>query len=543
MTSGVNDDAPEPELPVLDPTLMAEDEFELAEEAFKKRRTAVAYRKEQIQRWLAYQHSKVRNTSAGMEGTIDPYAILLSKLTGISLKKPHKPIAYNLWARENQKEVDLGMHMTLLAGGPEPGDGGRLNVISCHSGTTLGDVKMNFGRAERTGFKQHVLPLFGSYLKKSFTVDECRATALSNDSSSLRVVGFGEDGEGQVDPAVTPPAPASVTAVLPSFTLPPIAPRGLPPTLAQDDVTSGLRGPPSCPSSPNSPLLPSQEVSPVRSILPSIPPSREVSPVHSVPPSMPPSRVVSPTLSPSKQPPVRSASPSHVVSPISPPEQLPMPIQSPPDQRPAVATALSSDHPGPTSNALIDIVAVGRNHGVRAKARLSERSGAVRDQTKRKGVDIQGEEQSAKRRRKGGPGEGAAASTSYPATAIIPPLSCLPSLSSHLPDNTPPWVATAVKFLQSNVPSNVPGEDWTALGVKWSDAVLMWLSVEIKAGFAATTKLGMLKRPSCISDWIQRARIPTYPPNILDLHKFESDFLAWWTSLQPKWRHHGSKLL
>jgi hypothetical protein len=43
-----------------------------------------------------------------MEGTIDPYAILLSKLTGISLKKPHKPIAYNLWARENQKEVDLG---------------------------------------------------------------------------------------------------------------------------------------------------------------------------------------------------------------------------------------------------------------------------------------------------------------------------------------------------------------------------------------------------------------------------------------------------
>jgi hypothetical protein len=82
-----------------------------------------------------------------------------------------------------------------------------------------------------------------------------------------------------------------------------------------------------------------------------------------------------------------------------------------------------------------------------------------------------------------------------------------------------------------------------ALGVKWSDAVLMWLSVEIKAGFAASTKLGMLKRPSCISDWIQQARIPTYRPNILDLHKFESDFLAWWTSLQPKWRHHGSKLL
>jgi len=43
-----------------------------------------------------------------MEGAIDPYAILLSKLTRISLKKPHKPIAYNLWAHENQKVVDLG---------------------------------------------------------------------------------------------------------------------------------------------------------------------------------------------------------------------------------------------------------------------------------------------------------------------------------------------------------------------------------------------------------------------------------------------------
>jgi hypothetical protein len=43
-----------------------------------------------------------------MEGPNDPYAILLSKLTGTSLKKPHKPIAYNLWARENQKVVDLG---------------------------------------------------------------------------------------------------------------------------------------------------------------------------------------------------------------------------------------------------------------------------------------------------------------------------------------------------------------------------------------------------------------------------------------------------
>ena len=46
MILGVNDDAPDPEYPVPDSTIMAEDEYKLAEEAFQKRRKAVGYRKE-----------------------------------------------------------------------------------------------------------------------------------------------------------------------------------------------------------------------------------------------------------------------------------------------------------------------------------------------------------------------------------------------------------------------------------------------------------------------------------------------------------------
>jgi hypothetical protein len=42
-----------------------------------------------------------------MEGTTDSYAILLTKLTGVTLEKPQKPIAYNLWACENHKVVEL----------------------------------------------------------------------------------------------------------------------------------------------------------------------------------------------------------------------------------------------------------------------------------------------------------------------------------------------------------------------------------------------------------------------------------------------------
>ena len=392
------------------------------------------------------------------------------------------------------------------------------------------------------------------------------------------MVGFGEDGEAQVDPVVPPSSPASATAVLPSVALP-VAPRGPPPILAHHDVTFGREGPPSCPSSPNLFLPSSREVS----LAPSIPSSRAVSPFLS-PPEQPPTTIPS-LLDRLFLPPSRDVSlvpsvpPSRAVSPfLSPPEQPPMPI--PLEQPFTVARPPpSSGYPSLAPNTLIDVVGVsqlaaqvnptnegmdvdqdtqqvtagiptrgpkpgrGRNRGVRDKARVSDGRGAARDQTKRKGPAMQGEEQSSKRQRKGAPAEGTAASNSYPPTPIIPPLSSLSSLSTYLPDNAPTWVPIALKFLQSKVPSKVPGEDWTALGEKWSEAVLTWLSLEIRASFAASTKLGMSKRPSCISDWIQRARNPTHRPNHLDLHLFESDFLAWWTSLQPKWRRNGGELL
>ncbi|KAF9471459.1 hypothetical protein BDN70DRAFT_819959 [Pholiota conissans] len=73
-----------------------------------------------------------------------------------------------------------GWKATLLIGGPEPADNGRLNVMSFHSGETSGSVKMNFGRAERRAYKDYVLPIFGNFLKKCYTVEDCRAAALSD---------------------------------------------------------------------------------------------------------------------------------------------------------------------------------------------------------------------------------------------------------------------------------------------------------------------------------------------------------------------------
>jgi hypothetical protein len=80
-----------------------------------------------------------------------------------------------------------GWKCTLVAGGPEPAHGGRLNIIrylfhgfitfdithrlmfgSIHSGTTTGDIKMNFGRAERLRYKKYFIAMYGDFLQKCY---------------------------------------------------------------------------------------------------------------------------------------------------------------------------------------------------------------------------------------------------------------------------------------------------------------------------------------------------------------------------------------
>ncbi|THU75533.1 hypothetical protein K435DRAFT_814246, partial [Dendrothele bispora CBS 962.96] len=61
-----------------------------------------------------------------------------------------------------------GWQVTVIAGGPEPADNGRLNVISLHAGKTNAVVKQNFGEAKRTEYKEQVLPVFSSYLKQCY---------------------------------------------------------------------------------------------------------------------------------------------------------------------------------------------------------------------------------------------------------------------------------------------------------------------------------------------------------------------------------------
>ncbi|THU75749.1 hypothetical protein K435DRAFT_880234, partial [Dendrothele bispora CBS 962.96] len=71
-----------------------------------------------------------------------------------------------------------GWTATLIVGGPEPADQGCLNVVSIHSGKTRGRAPQTFGTAMRREYKAQILPVFGEYLKRCYTIADCRARAL-----------------------------------------------------------------------------------------------------------------------------------------------------------------------------------------------------------------------------------------------------------------------------------------------------------------------------------------------------------------------------
>ncbi|PPQ76760.1 hypothetical protein CVT24_012281, partial [Panaeolus cyanescens] len=74
-----------------------------------------------------------------------------------------------------------GWKASLIAGGPEPVRNGLLGIKMLHSGSTTGDVKMDWGRAEHERIPERVYPLFADFLRKCYTVKECQNRSLVPD--------------------------------------------------------------------------------------------------------------------------------------------------------------------------------------------------------------------------------------------------------------------------------------------------------------------------------------------------------------------------
>lgn len=102
-----------------------------------------------------------------------------------------------------------------------------------------------------------------------------------------------------------------------------------------------------------------------------------------------------------------------------------------------------------------------------------------------------------------------------------------PSIVSNvkLPDGCPEWAMNAFSLLGSS-----------QLGPEWDTLLTNWLNFESVSGFQDSGKLAARRRPQAITDWIARARIPTYQPDIKNIARFANDFSAWWQILQPSWR-------
>ncbi|PPQ77494.1 hypothetical protein CVT26_006140 [Gymnopilus dilepis] len=224
-----------------------------------------------------------------------------------------------------------GWKVTLLAGGPEPADGGKLNIISVHSGFTTGPIKMNFGRSERADYKRAVVPVFGKFLKKCYTPEDCRSSALDTDegvaplseaeleTNGATLDGFDDLDSGEsrdanamdVDVATSTPQPCTSSQ-------PPTTSSEPPPTTSS--ISSSEPPPANASIESSSPMLPAEGIS-------SLPPPEEdpATPPLDQPPSPPPACSATPprALSNPAFPQTPSRAPSSKASSLETPPESP----------------------------------------------------------------------------------------------------------------------------------------------------------------------------------------------------------------------------
>ncbi|KAF9487917.1 hypothetical protein BDN71DRAFT_1457943 [Pleurotus eryngii] len=71
----------------------------------------------------------------------------------------------------------LGMHVSVFIGGPEPGKGGQLNVISSHHGKNRAALPQTWAYADKVKFKV-VTENMLAYLRTCYTTEDCNGAAI-----------------------------------------------------------------------------------------------------------------------------------------------------------------------------------------------------------------------------------------------------------------------------------------------------------------------------------------------------------------------------
>ncbi|KAJ3492554.1 hypothetical protein NLJ89_g11211 [Agrocybe chaxingu] len=487
-----------------------------------------------------------------------------------------------------------GWKASFVAGGPEPAHGGRLNMLSVHSGTTSGDIKMNFGRAEHARYKKYFVPMYADFLRKSYSPEDCRACALKNDEDPFTRVADIELPSGvDVDPipfqidkpllsTSGTPSPHSAQEQHPVVEEGSRAAASLPNVLP----VAANKSPIPAPVADSRPSDPTQNRSlaveegsqmaaasvsnalrlPVavnKSPVPPVADSRRLSPVPSPPPSRPPSRQPSPPASPAHQSLQGDAHQDCITMVIENDPARPitqgqastsesLAIQTPLLESSSTSALLDTreDITGTTSplpvqrsdpaNATLHTIESPTSTSVRPPTLPSQEQ----DNANARRISANPTANTTSLKRKGKATGWKRKRTKEDEVGPTATADVRPSKRNRDDSNASPTTAlssanpaastsTAREWFEKAKGQfrAVPfGEPWLRLLEEWEA-----FQEEVNA-FADNRMLSAKRRPKSIALWIGRARNPTYRPSNPNPKIDETDYKAWWMGLQPEWR-------
>ncbi|KAF9053244.1 hypothetical protein BJ165DRAFT_1523956 [Panaeolus papilionaceus] len=491
-----------------------------------------------------------------------------------------------------------GWKATLIAGGPEPTRGGTLSVLSVHSGTTTGDVHMNFGRAESVRFAKYIGPIFSDFLKNCYSVEECKSRALPSDSPFEGLSGTVEESQGaNVYSLDFPPPSTSQSKISTPLEAPPVPTVS---TRTNPNASSVTHQPTSTTASSSNipttsgPVSPQGRIDPVPH--PSINPKpSELSflsraapvlaprsgPPLSRSPSLSPSRNASPPRSPSPlfsppgSPPGNDFPPPSPPRPDSPPRPLlivshPSSVPAPPFSAPAFNLAPAPPAVNPaldglrkTNAPLLDpsqppphSLSNPLPHSLRSQnpgAPTKVNQQPSEHPTPNPGI-LAPNNLTRKRARvdSNASGHNAQASSSTNVTKRPriarsgaskktaaekenPAASPNPEVGSV---NEPKWFTEWLHVFQTEYKDLGPKkQDWLGLGFK--ELVDEWAAFERECGFVDRGRFSTTNRPEFVHLWIKNARKTTFRPDIKDVKGAQQNFKLWWDSVQPAWRRNS----
>ncbi|PPQ76570.1 hypothetical protein CVT24_010516 [Panaeolus cyanescens] len=390
-----------------------------------------------------------------------------------------------------------GWTVSLIAGGPEPADGGKLHLQMIHSGTTSGAEPMDFGRAEHVRIPALLYPMFWDFLHRVYPTDVCKSRALPSvlsDSDARE-----EDG--------TIPEPA---AAGPSNT-----------TLSSRDRSLSTTSRTS--TSYNTPSMTTVPLSPV--------------------PSISDLRNTMDTSSPEPESPAIAFN-THDESPVSVPDAQSTVTPDAPDASHATGPGGAASH-GTAQN-----VVSGAPRGSKRGRALDEGEALSGDVSHRKKQARVGKLSKKKARDTSAVTVPARAASippppppSHAAPVSPPPPPSLPSQRDITP--TPSTDLSSLRLTATNGNSSwltdcltmfVTGSD--SLGEQWSECLTAYRSFQEKHGYGVERRLPTNNRPALVAKWVGmgRTRTPKWRPQELVPTKFNEEFKLWWAGLQPEWR-------